>query len=271
MRLFLGTVALAAMTALSAFAAPPQPSAAPACRGTDRLLNLTTLEMAQHDGSYGKTRIEVLASSDLSHPIKTYDIEGEWICLGYNKAEHRFVLGGLFEEGAWQLLQRISYLDERTSDLIDSRLGDLGIFTARISQDGDYLAFVGRKNKTDYFEKLMVLEFASGRIKTLGPGPAPDPVAADQRIFCTSDIPLRYHLCPGTKDDFTCSKHFPVRWWWGDNGFTDGYREISPVVLDFVGKSQLRVSLGDDRCEARTKRRKVVTYELRVSFPPVKK
>jgi hypothetical protein len=155
--------------------------------------------------------------------------------LGFNKTTHTYLIGGVFQIGAWLPLGYIQYLREEKNVFEPSafdRLGYLAQATV-ISPKGRYIAFIGGQQSTG---KLYVLDTQTNTIKSLGAALAPPSLA---------------------NDAFSSEEPFE----WG-TGWADGYVNIETSILRFISENVLQVSYGKDTPHARAKKRQIRTFNL---------
>jgi hypothetical protein len=75
------------------------------------------------------------------------ELPGRWTLLGYNEQTKTYVLGGLFEIGAWLPVREIQYLTVDEPKLRPAKINEDDEWYAlgtRTSPDGRLVAFVGR-------------------------------------------------------------------------------------------------------------------------------
>lgn len=206
-------------------------------KGIDTELQYKRVNVPEHallDKSTGQTQFVLLNNTD--HTIrfkKTY--EGHWFCLGFNSITKSYVVGGIYQIGAWLPLGSIQYLNEAKNSFTPSafdRLGYLANATV-VSPKGRYIAFIGGQKSTG---KLYVLDTQTDTIKSLGIAPAPPPVEND-----------------------TFFSEEPFEW---GTGWADGYVEMETNILHFKSENVLQVSYGKDTPRARAKKRQLRNFKI---------
>lgn len=137
-----------------------------------RLIN--TPAITRLDQSIGQTRF--ILKSDADGATRFAQIyEGRRFCLGFNQVTKNYLLGGIFQIGAWLPLGSIQYLHETTHTVTASIFERQGYLAnaAIVSPNGRYIAFIGGQQSTG---QLYLLDTQTDTIKKLGPAPAPPPV-----------------------------------------------------------------------------------------------
>lgn len=185
------------------------------------------------DQSIGQTRFVLTDTKGTTRVSKDYD--GKWFCLAFNKGTKTYIVGGVFQIGAWLPLGAIHYLRE------DKNIFELSVFDRQgyianvtvTSHNGRYIAFIGGQQTTG---KLYVLDTQTDTIKSLGVAPAPPPFKEDS---FSSDEPFE----------------------WG-TGWADGYVEMEKNILRFSSENSLQVSYGKDTAHARATKRQIRTFKL---------
>lgn len=188
----------------------------------------------RHDQSIGQTQF-ILYSDANNAELLNKTLEGQWFCLGFNQATKTYLLGGVFQIGAWLPLGSIQYLREEKNSLEPSAFKRLGYLAnaAVVSPKGRYIAFIGGKQSTG---DLYLLDTQTDTIKRLGAAPAPPPLANDA---FSSDEPFE----------------------WG-TGWADGYLEMEANIVYFTAENILQVSYGKDTSYVRAKKRQIRTFKL---------
>lgn len=186
------------------------------------------------DESIGQTQF--VLSDNTNNTIrlsKTYD--GRWFCLSFNNLTKSYVIGGIFQIGAWLPLGSIQYLSEAKNSFQPSVFDRLAYLAnaAVASPNGRYIAFIGGQHSTG---QLYVLDTQTDTIKNLGTAPAPPPLA---------------------NNSFFSEEPFE----WG-TGWADGYLEMEKNILHFKSENILQVSYGKDTPHARAKKRQIRTFKL---------
>ncbi len=205
-------------------------------KGTQTRLHYTRINVPslnRLDESIGQTQFVLTNANGTEQLNKT--VEGRWFCLGFNKTTNTYLIGGVFQIGAWLPLGTIQYLNEEKNSFEPSAFDRLGYLAnaAVISPRGRYIAFIGGQDSTG---KLYVLDTQTDTIKNLGIAPAPPPVENDAFV---SEEPFE----------------------WGA-GWADGYVEIEKNILYFKSENVLQVSYGKDTSKARAKKRQLRTFKL---------
>ena len=161
-------------------------------------------------------------------------VEGRWFCLGFNKTTNTYLIGGVFQTGAWLPLASIQYLGEAKKSFEPSAFDRLAYIAnaAVVSPKGRYIAFIGGQQTTG---KLYILDTQTDTIKSLGNAPAPPPL-----------------------DNDAFSSEEPFEW---GTGWADAYVEIEAHILYFKSETILQVSYGKDTAHARAKKRQIRLFE----------
>lgn len=77
--------------------------AADCAKGTRSSLQLSRVNVSfvpRHGQSLGKTSL-VLRSEPGGEILLSKEYEGNWICIGFNKTNKTYIMGGILERGAW--------------------------------------------------------------------------------------------------------------------------------------------------------------------------
>ncbi len=187
------------------------------------------------DQSIGRTKF-VLHSEPHGEILSSTEFDGRWFCFGYNAKTHCYIIGGIFQKGAWLPLGSIQYFAEDGSSFKPSAFDRSGYIalSAATSPSGRYLVFIGGIDSSD---GLYVLDTKRDVIKKLGRAPSPPPDAL------VSDI------CQGE----------PFEW---GGCCADGYLEMDSSILRFKSESELEVSYGKDGPSARAKKRHIRKFSL---------
>lgn len=207
-------------------------------RGTHTSLQIQRINVPsfpRHGQTSGQTRLMLRSEPD-SEIIFSKEYEGNWFCIGFNANIKAYILGGIFERGAWLPLGSIQYLRENGSSLGPSAFDRLGYLamTAVTSHSGRYVVFIGGQDTTG---TLYVLDVERDTIKRLGSAPAPPPNALAKDV-CSSE-PFEWGTC------------------WGDR-----YVETETGIIRFKPDDVLEVSYGHDSPNARAKKRRVRQFKL---------
>jgi hypothetical protein len=205
--------------------------------GAHTTLDIEVLERPKfpmHDQSIGRDRL-VLRSLDGKSLFAKETDDGQWRCLGFDQAKHRYLIGFHSEVGAWLVLSSIVYLAEDGKELAASAFSRKSFLalTTLTSPRGRYVAFVGGIHVAD---GLYVLDTATDAIRRLDRPPAPPPLG---------------------DDDFSC----PDRFEWG-SCWADGYATLETDIWHFEGDDTLVVTRGKDSARRRAKKRTVHRYKL---------
>jgi hypothetical protein len=213
-------------------------SAAECAKGTLTSLRISQINvpsLLRHGQTVGQTKF-VLCSEPGGEELLSKVYEGNWFCIGFNRKSKTYVVGGIFERGAWLPLGSIQYLREDGSSFKPSAFDRLGYLamTVASSPSGRYIAFIGGQNTAG---ALYVLDIERDVVKELGPAPAPPPKAL-ARDICNGE-PFEWGTC------------------WGD-----GYVEMDTGIIRFKSEDVLEVSYGDDSPRARAKKRRVRRFKL---------
>src|SRR3954452_4719845 len=136
---------------------PGRPTACPP--GRETRLEIEPLErpkFLQLDRSVGRDKLVLRSLDQGSRPgdrvlFSAVVDDGRWVCLAFNVAERRHVVGGVGPVGAWLPLRSVSYLGERTPQLEESKFtrDKYLAMAALASPDGHFLAFVGGVDVVD--------------------------------------------------------------------------------------------------------------------------
>jgi hypothetical protein len=205
-------------------------------KGTVTKLNYTLNNVPtinRLDQSIGQTRFVLTDTNGTTRLSKDYD--GKWFCLAFNKATKTYIVGGVFQIGAWLPLGSIQYLREDKNSFEPSIFDRLGYIAnaAVTSPNGRYIAFIGGQQTTG---QLYVLDTQTDTIKSLGVAPAPPPLANEAFV---SEEPFE----------------------WG-TGWADSYVEMETNILRFSSENSLQVSYGKDTAHARATKRRIHTFKL---------
>ncbi len=184
------------------------------------------------DESIGQTQFELNDTNGTTLLSET--VEGRWFCMGFNNKTKTYLIGGIFQIGAWLPLASIQYLDEAKKSFEPSVFDRLAYIAnaAVVSPKGRYIAFIGGQQTTG---KLYVLDTQTDTIKSLGAAPAPPPLA---------------------NDAFVSEESFE----WG-TGWADTYVEMEANILYFKSETVLQVSYGKDTPHARAKKRQIRLFK----------
>jgi hypothetical protein len=214
-------------------------NAAECIKGTRTCLKISRINVPRilrHEQSIGQTKF-VLYSESGGEELLSKVYEGNWFCISFNKNTNTYVIGGIYEIGAWLPLKSIQYLRENGASFEPSafdRLGYLAL-TMVTSPSGRYIVFIGGQDRAD---ALYVLDIERDVVKKLGPAPSPPP-RENAEFICSKDEPFKWGTC------------------WGD-----GYVEMDTGILRFKSEDVLEVSYGKDRSSARAKIRRVRRFKL---------
>jgi hypothetical protein len=178
--------------------------------------------------SIGQTQFVLTDLNGTTLLSKTF--EGRWFCLGFNITTKTYLIGGVFQIGAWLPLASIQYLGETKKSFEPSAFDRLAYIANAtvISPKGRYIAFIGGQQMTG---KLYILDTQTDTIKSLGDAPAPPPLE---------------------NDAFSSEEPFE----WG-TGWADAYVEMETNILYFKSENILQVSYGKDTAHARAKKRQI--------------
>lgn len=206
--------------------------------GASTYLAIKILSYPKHDKSPGETMLTIHSAKD-SSVLKEYKLDGIWRCIGFNTLENKYILGGMFQVGAWLPICEIKYMDETTFELKPSQINktDWFSFVSVPDNSANYIALIGK-----YDEKYMVLyvlNTITDRVQILGKPPQPPPVDSS---FINDDM-LR------------------ESWQWGC-AYADGFTEMDDGIIVFEKNDKLRVSFGKDSPLRRAVKRKNVVYKL---------
>jgi hypothetical protein len=206
--------------------------------GKSTYLEIKIQSRPEYDKSAGESMITLFSSKD-STKLKEYKLDGIWHYIAYSQQEKKYIIGGLFQVGAWLPMCEIRYIEESTYAMKPSSLNktDWFSFIAEPDKSGKYIAFIGK-----YDEKYMVLyvlNTVTDRIQITGKPPLPPP--ADSSYY--SDEMLK------------------EQWNWG-NEYSDGFTEMDKGIIVFDKYDKLKVSFGKDNALSRSSKRKNVFYKL---------
>ena len=190
----------------------------------------------RHDQPIGQTRL-VLRTEPGGKILWSDDYEGIWFCIGFNKDIKAYVVGGIFEVGAWLPMWAIRYLPENGKSLKPAAFDRSRYLALRVipSPHIKYIVFIGGIEWD--VGHLQVLDVEHDTITTLGPAPAPPP-----SDFCSEEEPFDWGGC-----------------------FGDAYQDMEPGIIRFVSEDVLEVSYGADTRKSRAKKRKLRRFKLGVS------
>lgn len=210
-------------------------------------LRLRTLRSPRHDADYGATAIEqeTPAPGGGARKVVKTEKEGLWRVIAYLDDIGAYLLGGLFERGAWLPLDTLVYVDERTGVWRESYVDRTRwmAMAAVPSAHGRFVAFVADPQGTSF--ELEVLDTRTDTMVHLGKAPAPPPLEKDDRDLCPAG---------GGRDLFT----------WGEG--TDGFVDMDAGIITFPDDHTLAVSYGADRCRGRSRSRHVRRWDLPTAF-----
>lgn len=217
---------------------PTSGNAAVCAEGTHTRLQISRINVpsfVRHGQSVGQTKL-VLSAEPSGEELLSKVYEGDWFCIGFNRNTKTYVVGGIFERGAWLPLASIKYLSEEGSSFEPSAFDRSGYvaMTAITSPGGRYIVFIGGQKITG---TLHVLDTERDVVKELGPAPPP-PTDRLARDICKGQ-PYMWGTC------------------WGD-----GYVEMDTGIIRFKSEDVLEVSYGDDKPLARAKKRWIRRFKL---------
>lgn len=209
------------------------------CGGSRTRLEIQRMDVPpvlRHDQPIGRSRL-VLRDAASGKTVFSGDFEGHWFCIGFNKTAHRYVLGGVFERGAWLPLSAIGYLREDGGAVEPSAFTrqDYLAMASQADENNRYIAFIGGNLVVD---GLYVMDVEKDTVRKLGAAPAPPPLPADSIEICRGE-----------------------RFGWGECG-ADGYKALDEGVVRFRPGNVLEVSYGRDNARTRAKKRHVRRFEL---------
>lgn len=220
---------MSALAALLVLLAAGAPASAHCAVGAHTTLDVEVLERPatpRHDENIGRDRL-VLRAADGKTTFKDDTSDGHFMCLGYDRAKGRYVVGVYQEAGVWLVLSSIQYLPEDKPRFEPSEFArkEYLALASVTSPSGRYVAFVGGVGVAD---ALYVLDTEADTIRRLGRAPAPPPVG----------------------DDFECDE--PFRW---GTCWADAYKPFEPAIVHFDGDTTLVISRGHDTPKRRASRR----------------
>jgi len=207
-------------------------------KGTRTILQISRINvpsLPRHGQTIGQSRL-VLRSEPGGEILLSKEYEGNWFCIGFDRNIKTYVIGGIFELGAWLPLGSIQYLHEDGSLFEPSAFDRLGYLAMTVvtSHSGRYIVFIGGQKTAG---TLYVLDIERDVVKELGPAPAPPPNA------------LARDICKGEPFEWgTC---------WGDR-----YVEMDAGIISFKSEDVLDVSYGDDSARARAKKRSIRRFKF---------
>jgi len=212
--------------------------AADCAKGTRSSLQLSRVNVPfvpRHGQSLGKTSL-VLRSEPGGEVLLSEEYEGNWICIGFNRTNKTYIMGGILERGAWLPLCSIQYLREDKNSLEPSVFDRLGYFAMTVitSPGCRYIVFIGGRSTTG---TLHVIDIERDEVKELGPAPAPPPNAF-ARDICNGE-PFEWGTC-----------------------WADGYVEMDAGIIRFKSGDVLEVSYGNDSPHRRGEKRRVQRFKL---------
>ncbi len=213
-------------------------NAAECMKGTRTILQISQINvpsLPRHAQSIGQSRL-VLRSELGGEILLSKEYEGNWFCIGFNRNIKTYVVGGIFERGAWLPVGSIQYLREDGNLLEPSVFDRSGYLAMAVvtSRSRRYIVFIGGQRTTG---TLHVLDIERDVVKELGPAPAPPPNA------------LARDICKGEPFEWgTC---------WGDR-----YVEMDAGIISFNSEDVLDVSYGDDSARARAKKRRIRRFKF---------
>lgn len=213
-------------------------NAAECVKGTWTSLQISRINvpsLPRHGQTIGQTRL-VLRSELGGEILLSKEYEGNWFCIGFNRNIKTYVVGGIFELGAWLPLGSIQYLHEDGSLFEPSAFDRFGYLAMTVvtSHSCRYIVFIGGQKTAG---TLYVLDIERDVVKELGPAPAPPPNA------------LARDICKGEPFEWgTC---------WGDR-----YVEMDVGIISFKPDDVLEVSYGDDSLRARAKKRLIRRFKF---------
>lgn len=195
-------------------------------------VNVPTLP--RHGESIGQTRIIL---KDVKNGAVLFDdtLEGHWFVLGFNKVTRTYLLGGIYERGAWLPLASILYLPEPTRTLVASAFNRSHYLamTTQVSTDHRYIIFIGGEMTSG---EVFVLDTQRDTLKKLGVAPAPPPSTLQQ-------------VCEGQ----------PFEW---GTCWADGYVDMDSGIIRFISPHEVEISYGKDTAMQRAKHRRLRRFKL---------
>lgn len=213
-------------------------NAAECMKGTRTILQISRINvpsLPHHGQTIGQSRL-VLRSEPKGEVLLSKEYEGNWFCIGFDRNIKTYVVGGIFERGAWLPVGSIQYLREDVNLLEPSAFDRSGYLAMAVlaSRSGRYIVFIGGQGTAG---TLYVLDIERDVVKELGPAPAPPPNA------------LTRDICKGEPFEWgTC---------WGDR-----YVEMDAGIISFKSEDVLDVSYGDDSARARAKKRRIRRFKF---------
>jgi len=190
----------------------------------------------RHDTDYGATVIEFEPHTPGPHQL--IEKEGLWQVISYVEAANAYLIGGLYEQGAWLPLDALVYVDDASGAWRNSQVdGSRWMAMAAVAAPGGrYVAFIADP-RGDGFE-LEVLDALNDKLVRAGTAPSPPPFAREEWGSCSHG----------------------GRFQWGDP--VDGFVEMDPNIMTFPDEQTLVVSYGKDSCRHRSLKRRLQRWVL---------
>ncbi len=192
--------------------------------------------ISRHGQSVGQTKF-TLRSEPGQKEVVSKEYEGNWFCIGFNRDVKTYIIGGIFELGAWLPLASIQYLREEKKSFEPSAFDQFGYLAMSLvaSPSSGYVVFIGGRGGVD---ALYVLDVKQNTVRKLGQTPAPPPNLSSQDI-CKGE-PFQWGTC------------------WADH-----YIEMEKDIIYFKSERVLEVSYGNDTPIARAEKRWIRRFRLR--------
>lgn len=197
-------------------------------------------EQLSMNGPLGQSRLNLLRLRNAASILDS-QLPEEWRCLAYDPEGKRYLLGGIWQRGAWRPLASLVYLDEASGILRDSAFSRENYLANAlvVSPSGRYVAFIGGQNGVS--GSLHLLDTHADHVSLLsGQAPLPPPSRPAHQICRGS--PFQWGTCYG-----------------------DGFVTLDPGILDFSGDQQLIASFGKDLPLRRAKQRHIRRFALPVA------
>ncbi|MCG5052892.1 MAG: hypothetical protein KA712_08025 [Myxococcales bacterium] len=182
----------------------------------------------RHDGPFGRSRIEMEYTDGSGRARIEHEQFGRWRLFGYVPERKSYIVGGAWEQGAFEPYGAMAYLDEATGEV--KRWQDERTWYAFAAVPSPDLRFVALVGSLEAGYRVLLWNTISDRLFDVARAPAPPPMSARD---CTLYASREGH-----------DWGFPV----------DAVVEMDPGIVSFSA-THVEVSYGRDTCRARAKRR----------------
>ena len=191
--------------------------------------------MPRHDQSLGRTRF-VVRSAPHGEVIGSKEFEGQWFCFGYSANAHAYIIGGVYQIGAWLPLGSIQYLSEDGNSSKPSAFDRKGYnaLSSVSSPANRFIVFIGGKLTSG---ELFVLDMERDIVRKLGTAPLPPPNQGLD-VIC-HDEPFEWGSC------------------WAER-----YLDMDDGIFRFTSETELEVSYGKDGPLSRATKRRIRKFRL---------